>query len=134
MIADTPEELHTLAGAIGMKRVWFQPSPPASFPHYDLSPSKRKAAVGAGGMVIALAEILRGWGALDKHFYVDCTDIDIRCVHMAYIHFTLLDIPAVVRHGDTLRMTFQDHWHTLALARCPWMTFKPEFPDMDVLL
>lgn len=34
MIADTLDELHTMADAIGLQRRWFQDS--ASFPHYDV--------------------------------------------------------------------------------------------------
>lgn len=39
MIADTVDELHRMADAIGMRRDWFQPT---SFPHYDVC-LKRKA-------------------------------------------------------------------------------------------
>jgi hypothetical protein len=48
MIADTLEELHTMAAAIGMQRRWFQAAPPASFPHYDVSQSKRALAIAKG--------------------------------------------------------------------------------------
>jgi hypothetical protein len=47
MMADTLEELHALASRIGLRRSWFQPR---SFPHYDLSPGKREAAVAAGAV------------------------------------------------------------------------------------
>ena len=47
MIADTPEELHDMADAIGMKREWFQP---LSFPHYDLLGFRREAAVSMGAI------------------------------------------------------------------------------------
>lgn len=42
------EELHLFAKKIGMKREWFQPSPPASVPHYDLTAKRREAAVAQG--------------------------------------------------------------------------------------
>ena len=45
MIADTLEELHAMALAIGMKIEWFQPG---SFPHYDLLRPRRAAAVKLG--------------------------------------------------------------------------------------
>lgn len=50
MIADTPEELHTMAGRIGMEHRWFQAPPKASFWHYDVSLSKRTLAIMAGAI------------------------------------------------------------------------------------
>jgi len=47
MIADTVEELHTMASAIGMRSEWFQPK---SFPHYDLLRFRREAAVRLGAI------------------------------------------------------------------------------------
>lgn len=49
MIADTLEELHTMAAAIGMKRDWFQPK---SFPHYDVCLMRRKQAVERGAVEV----------------------------------------------------------------------------------
>lgn len=44
-------ELHTLAERIGLKRIWFQDKP--HYPHYDLLPSKRAAAVRAGAVCVS---------------------------------------------------------------------------------
>lgn len=44
------EELHALAARIGLKRAWFQESPPASKPHYDLTPPRRVDAIRAGAV------------------------------------------------------------------------------------
>lgn len=44
------EALHAFATGIGMRREWFQPSPPASKPHYDLTPPRRSAAVRRGAV------------------------------------------------------------------------------------
>lgn len=52
MLADSDEELHALAEAIGLKREWHQPSPPSSQSHYDLTPSKREAAIKAGAIPV----------------------------------------------------------------------------------
>lgn len=54
MIADSFPELHEIAKAIGMKREWFQP---LSFPHYDVSLSRRKTAVSLGAIEISRQEI-----------------------------------------------------------------------------
>lgn len=50
MIADSLDELHAMADAIGMQRRWFQAAPPASFPHYDVSQSKRELAIRLGAV------------------------------------------------------------------------------------
>jgi hypothetical protein len=48
MYADTLDELHAMAKAIGMKRGWFQNK--ETLPHYDLVATKRKLAVEAGAI------------------------------------------------------------------------------------
>lgn len=52
MVADTRAELHAMAEAIGLKRSWFQESPPASSPHYDVSLSKRAQAIKLGAFLV----------------------------------------------------------------------------------
>lgn len=52
-------ELHALAEAIGMRREWFQVS--ATAPHYDLTPSRRKAAVMAGAIPVNRREAVKLW-------------------------------------------------------------------------
>lgn len=48
MYADTLEELHAMATAIGMRREWFRRD--ADMPHYDLVPSRRAKAVALGAV------------------------------------------------------------------------------------
>jgi hypothetical protein len=55
MIADTLDELHTLAGAVGLRREWFQPH---SFPHYDVSDSRRRQAVARGAVEMTRRELV----------------------------------------------------------------------------
>lgn len=55
MIADTPEELHAMAERIGMRREWFQPK---SFPHYDVSLSRRVEAVRLGAKSIRRRDLV----------------------------------------------------------------------------
>lgn len=54
MFADTLAELHTMAGRIGMSRAWFQAD--ASFPHYDLSLTRRGLALKYGAQEITRRE------------------------------------------------------------------------------
>jgi hypothetical protein len=75
----------------------------------------QEPAVGSGAMVIALAEELRAAGInYQHHLHVTAVDIDAKCVHMAYVQFTLLHIPAVIVHGDTLSLKEYAHWYTPA--------------------
>ena len=46
LFADTLEELHQLAAAIGMKPQWFQNH--RRLPHYDLTASRRELALKSG--------------------------------------------------------------------------------------
>lgn len=50
MIADTEEELFTMADLIGVARCWFQRPPAASFPHFDIAKSRRALAVAFGAI------------------------------------------------------------------------------------
>lgn len=62
MVADTDEELHAMADAIGVSRRWHQKAgTPHS--HYDICRSKRAQAVRLGAIEIGkakLVEIIRG--------------------------------------------------------------------------
>lgn len=50
------DELHALAARIGMRRSWFQP---LSWPHYDLTPSRRASAVRAGAVERSNGDLAR---------------------------------------------------------------------------
>lgn len=55
MLADDLLELHEMAAAIGLQRRWFQPT---SFPHYDVSVSKRAHAIRLGAKEVGRREIV----------------------------------------------------------------------------
>jgi hypothetical protein len=81
----------------------------------------QEPAVGSGAMIVALAEAIREAGFnYQKLLHVTAVDIDPRAVHMAYIQFSLLHIPATVIVGDTLAMQFREEWHTLAHVMGGW--------------
>ncbi|PRA81791.1 restriction endonuclease subunit M [Ochrobactrum sp. MYb29] len=81
----------------------------------------QEPAVGAGAMVIALTEAIRDMEInYQQCLHVTAIDIDPRAVHMSYIQFTLMHIPAVVLQGNSLSMKFQDQWHTLAHVMANW--------------
>jgi hypothetical protein len=74
-------------------------------------------------MVMALAQALREQGInYQRCLHVTAIDLDPVAVHMAYIQLTLLHIPAVVIHGDTLRGETYSVWRTLAHVLGLWDT------------
>ena len=58
MIADTLDELHTMADKIGVKRQWFQQKR-KDMPHYDICKTKRKLAIKYGAIEIDQRETVR---------------------------------------------------------------------------
>jgi hypothetical protein len=77
--------------------------------------------VGSGAMVIALAQALREEGInYQQKLHVTAIDLDLLAVHMAYVHCTLLHIPALIVHGDTLRFKTYSVWRTFAHVMGLW--------------
>jgi type I restriction-modification system DNA methylase subunit len=78
-------------------------------------------AAGSGAMVIALAEAMCDEGInYQQHLHVTAVDVDPKCVHMAYLQFSLLHIPAVIVHGNSLTLEEWGHWHTPAHIMGGW--------------
>lgn len=81
----------------------------------------QEPAVGSGAMVIALAQVMRDAGInYQQHLHVTAIDVDLKCVHMAYLQFSLLHIPAVIIHGNTLSLEEYSHWYTPAHIMGGW--------------
>lgn len=70
---------------------------------------------GSGGVVVAFAESLikRGYNP-NEQLLATAQDLDIRCVWMAYIQLSILGIPAIVIHTNTLTLEVYDKWYTPA--------------------
>jgi hypothetical protein len=49
-----------------------------------------------------------------QFLHVTATDIDLTVVHVAYIQFALLHIPAILIHGETLMLETWGYWVTPA--------------------
>lgn len=55
------EELHRFADRIGLLRAWYQPAPPSSVPHYDLTPGRRRVAVLLGALEVDRRRAVEIW-------------------------------------------------------------------------
>jgi hypothetical protein len=76
---------------------------------------------GSGGMIIAVAETMRAAGFnYQQQIHVTAQDIDTTAVHMTFITLSLLHIPAVIIHGDTLTLEVRDRWATPAHILGNW--------------
>jgi type I restriction-modification system DNA methylase subunit len=81
----------------------------------------QEPACGAGAMVIALAHEMRDMGInYQQHLHVTAVDVDPKCAAMAYLQFSLLHIPAIVVHGNTLSLEEFGRWHTPAHILGGW--------------
>ena len=80
---------------------------------------------GAGGMIIAAADILynKYHFNISRNLLVECGDIDARCVCMTYLQLSLAGIPAVVYHRDGLTLETWDRWETPAYI-FQWPRFR----------
>ncbi len=50
MWADDVDDLHAMAGRLGLRRSWFQAPPAASWEHYDVCLSRRATAIASGAV------------------------------------------------------------------------------------
>jgi hypothetical protein len=81
----------------------------------------QEPAAGSGAMIIALAHEMREAGVnYQQHLHVTAVDVDPKCVHMSYLQFSLLHIPAVIIHGNSLSLEEFDHWYTPAHILDGW--------------
>lgn len=82
-------------------------------------------ACGAGSMIIAAIDILYNRYRLNysRNLFVECSDIDQRCVHMTYLQLSLIGVPAIVYQRDTLTMKTWQKWETPALI-IQWLRFR----------
>lgn len=78
-------------------------------------------AAGSGAMVIALAHEMKDAGInYQRHLHVTAVDVDPKCIHMAYLQFALLHIPAIIVHGNSLSLEEYGHWYTPAHILDGW--------------
>ena len=86
-------------------------------------------SVGAGGMLIAAAEICNDlFKRLNykNHVYFVGQDIDITCCHMSYIQISLLGLAGYIIHANTLTTPVVDYFKDNSLI---WTT---PYYNMDI--
>jgi len=81
---------------------------------------------GSGGMVISMVSKLKGQGFGPRHYFVQAQDLDLRCVRMTYIQLSLLAVPAVVIHGDTLKNESITEYPTIMYCMFPDIKEQPK--------
>ncbi|MBP2199248.1 N-6 DNA methylase [Pantoea cypripedii] len=70
-------------------------------------------ASGAGGMVIAWADVMLEAGANPaEHLFASCTDLDQLAADMTYVQLSLLGIPAEVKTGNSLSQNIRQTRYT----------------------
>jgi hypothetical protein len=78
-------------------------------------------AAGSGAMVIAMANAMRDAGYnYQTQMHVSAIDVDAKCAHMTYLQLSLLHIPAVIVHGNTLSLEVYGNWYTPAHIMGGW--------------
>ncbi len=78
-------------------------------------------AIGGGATVIGLCKaLLAEKRNYQQVLHVTGCDVDIRSVHMAYIQLSLLNVPAVIVHGNSLSLEEWSHWYTPAHILNGW--------------
>lgn len=78
-------------------------------------------AIGGGATVIGLCKaLLQDKINYQQTLHVTGCDVDIRSVHMAYIQLSLLNVPAVIVHGNSLSLEERSHWYTPAHILNGW--------------
>lgn len=82
-------------------------------------------ACGSGGMILAAADILHNQYRFNyaRNLFVECGDIDSRCVHMAYLQLGLAGIPAIIQKRDALTLEKWETWYTPAYLM-QWLRFR----------
>lgn len=81
---------------------------------------------GSGTLLLGGAEQLArsGYNPCEQ-LVVQAADLDIRCVHMAYLQLSLYGIPAVVIHGDCITLQEYDRWYTPVYLWRKWVWREP---------
>lgn len=88
--------------------------------------------VGSGALVLGFASAMHGRGMnYQRELCVTACDIDIKCVHMAYLQLGLFGIPAKIIHGNSLTGEVWSEWYTPMYMIQGW-AFKERRTMQDI--
>lgn len=84
------------------------------------------SCIGSGRMLLAFADEMQelGYNYCEKMVGM-AVDIDMTCVFMSYIQFSMYGIPAVVIHGNSLTVEEWSRWYTPAYVWGSWVFIQP---------
>lgn len=69
--------------------------------------------IGSGALALGLANALTEKGVNHcQQMVITGVDVDLKCVHMAYLQLSLYGIPAVIIHGNSLMCEEWSRWYT----------------------
>ena len=73
---------------------------------------------GAGGLMLAALDVLKNDYNINyaRNCFIECSDIDIRCVHMTYLQLSLAGVPAIIKHQNALSRELWSVWKTPAFV------------------
>ena len=78
-------------------------------------------ASGSGATIIAMMLAMQERGLnYQRHVHVTAVDLDSTAAMMAYVQLSLMHVPAVVVHGNTLSLEEYSHWYTPAHIMDGW--------------
>jgi type I restriction-modification system DNA methylase subunit len=78
-------------------------------------------ASGSGATIIAMMLAIQDRGLnYQRHVHVIATDLDSTAAMMAYVQLSLMHVPAVIVHGNTLTLEEYSHWYTPAHIMDNW--------------
>ena len=71
---------------------------------------------GGGGLILAALDVLKNDYNVNytENCFIECSDIDLRCVHMTYLQLSLAGAPAIIKHQNSLTRELWSVWKTPA--------------------
>ena len=89
--------------------------------------------IGSGGMVLGAAKAMANRKLnYQTQMLVTGIDIDMKCVQMAYLQLSLLGMPAVIIHGNSLTNEEWSRWYTPAYILGRWLIKEQEAQLEDI--
>lgn len=95
--------------------------------------SVNEPACGSGAMLFGFVNACRGVAKLSREILFVAQDVDVRCVHMAYIQCALYGLPAVIRQMNTLTMqSYDEPWYTPVYVWDGWHYKQRRRHDVEI--